>query len=176
MNLINTISPMALCRIAWDLNVLSPTGAPARTVGWRDPGFIHTSFLKDLWPNAVYGISKIVIFGSKILKVFRHNPYVRKWNRYTYKLGHQMFDGSYVWSKEYSFKASPYPGQDSLQRVIIFGDMGKVRLYSFDSVVPIFRLYSEFCVYINLEWFLNSFLPLVDETWWCFSTGRTWRF
>lgn len=68
MNLINTISPMALCRIAWDLNVLSPTGAPARTVGWRDPGFIHTSFLKDLWPNAVYGISKIVIFGSKCWK------------------------------------------------------------------------------------------------------------
>lgn len=29
-------------------------GAPARTVGWRDPGFIHTSFLKDLWPNSVY--------------------------------------------------------------------------------------------------------------------------
>lgn len=28
--------------------------APARTVGWRDPGFIHTSFLKELWPNAVY--------------------------------------------------------------------------------------------------------------------------
>lgn len=27
------------------------TGPPARTVGWRDPGFIHTSFLKDLWPN-----------------------------------------------------------------------------------------------------------------------------
>lgn len=26
-------------------------GSPARTVGWRDPGFIHTSFLKDLWPN-----------------------------------------------------------------------------------------------------------------------------
>jgi hypothetical protein len=26
-------------------------GPPARTVGWRDPGFIHTSFLKDLWPN-----------------------------------------------------------------------------------------------------------------------------
>ncbi|CAA7405206.1 unnamed protein product [Spirodela intermedia] len=75
----------------------SMCGAPARTVGWRDPGFIHTSFLKDLWPNKVY----------------------------TYKLGHQTFDGSYVWSKEYSFKASPYPGQDSLQRVIIFGDMGK---------------------------------------------------
>ncbi|GMP93751.1 hypothetical protein CsSME_00043457 [Camellia sinensis var. sinensis] len=28
--------------------------APARTVGWRDPGFIHTSFLKELWPNSVY--------------------------------------------------------------------------------------------------------------------------
>uniref|UniRef100_A0A2P2JDZ5 Uncharacterized protein n=1 Tax=Rhizophora mucronata TaxID=61149 RepID=A0A2P2JDZ5_RHIMU len=28
-------------------------GEPARTVGWRDPGFIHTSFLKDLWPNHV---------------------------------------------------------------------------------------------------------------------------
>ena len=31
--------------------------APARTVGWRDPGFIHTSFLKELWPNAVYVVS-----------------------------------------------------------------------------------------------------------------------
>lgn len=34
-------------------------------------------------------------------------------------------DGTYVWSKKYNFKASPYPGQDSLQRIIIFGDMGK---------------------------------------------------
>ncbi|KAF3942625.1 hypothetical protein CMV_030738, partial [Castanea mollissima] len=25
--------------------------APARTGGWRDPGYIHTSFLKELWPN-----------------------------------------------------------------------------------------------------------------------------
>ncbi|KAK1271711.1 putative inactive purple acid phosphatase 27 [Acorus gramineus] len=75
----------------------SMCGPPARTVGWRDPGFIHTSFLKDLWPNS----------------------------EYTYKLGHRLFNGSYVWSKLYSFKASPYPGQDSLQRVIIFGDMGK---------------------------------------------------
>ncbi|CAJ1975044.1 unnamed protein product [Sphenostylis stenocarpa] len=44
---------------------------------------------------------------------------------YTYRLGHMLADGSYVWSKKYSFKASPYPGQNSLQRVIIFGDMGK---------------------------------------------------
>jgi hypothetical protein len=29
-------------------------------------------------------------------------------------------------AKLYSFNSSPYPGQDSLQRVIIFGDMGKV--------------------------------------------------
>lgn len=29
-------------------------GEPARTVGWRDPGFIHTSFLKELWPNTMY--------------------------------------------------------------------------------------------------------------------------
>ncbi|KAL2347040.1 hypothetical protein Fmac_001040 [Flemingia macrophylla] len=76
----------------------SMCGEPARTVGWRDPGFIHTSFLKELWPNL----------------------------RYTYRLGHMLLsDGSYVWSKTYSFKASPYPGQNSLQRVIIFGDMGK---------------------------------------------------
>lgn len=75
----------------------SMCGSPARTVGWRDPGFIHTSFLKDLWPNT----------------------------EYTYKIGHLLSSGSYVWSKMYSFRSSPYPGQDSLQRVIIFGDMGK---------------------------------------------------
>ncbi|XP_031273796.1 probable inactive purple acid phosphatase 1 isoform X2 [Pistacia vera] len=75
----------------------SMCGAPARTVGWRDPGYIHTSFLKELWPNAVY----------------------------TYKLGHKLFNGTYIWSPEYNFRASPYPGQNSLQRVVIFGDMGK---------------------------------------------------
>ncbi|XP_076905902.1 putative inactive purple acid phosphatase 24 [Bidens hawaiensis] len=31
----------------------SMCGAPARNFGWRDPGFIHTSFLKDLWPNTI---------------------------------------------------------------------------------------------------------------------------
>ncbi|KAL0313163.1 UNVERIFIED_CONTAM: putative inactive purple acid phosphatase 27, partial [Sesamum radiatum] len=75
----------------------SMCGAPARTVGWRHPGFIHTSFLKDLWPNMVY----------------------------TYTIGHLLSNGSSVWGKTYSFRSSPYPGQDSLQRVIIFGDMGK---------------------------------------------------
>ncbi|KAM3752007.1 hypothetical protein ACB098_04G155400 [Castanea mollissima] len=75
----------------------SMCGSPARTVGWRDPGFIHTSFLLNLWPNSVY----------------------------TYRMGHVLSNGSYIWSKSYSFKSSPYPGQDSLQRVIVFGDMGK---------------------------------------------------
>ncbi|OAY50129.1 probable inactive purple acid phosphatase 1 [Manihot esculenta] len=75
----------------------SMCGEPARTVGWRDPGFIHTSFLKELWPNVVY----------------------------SYKLGHKLFNGAYIWSQEYQFRASPYPGQSSLQRVVIFGDMGK---------------------------------------------------
>ena len=46
--------------------------------------------------------------------------------RYSYKLGHRLINGSYIWSKSYSFKSSPYPGQESLQRVVIFGDMGKV--------------------------------------------------
>uniref|UniRef100_A0A804MQX2 Purple acid phosphatase n=1 Tax=Zea mays TaxID=4577 RepID=A0A804MQX2_MAIZE len=75
----------------------SMCGSPARTVGWRHPGYIHTSFLKDLWPDSPY----------------------------TYRLGHRLMNGTRVWSKSYSFKASPYPGQDSLQRVVVFGDMGK---------------------------------------------------
>ncbi|KAJ6688359.1 PURPLE ACID PHOSPHATASE-RELATED [Salix koriyanagi] len=42
---------------------------PARTVGWRDPGFIHTSFLRDLWPNSMYSyklesLQRVVIFGD----------------------------------------------------------------------------------------------------------------
>ncbi|XP_052883363.1 probable inactive purple acid phosphatase 27 isoform X2 [Gossypium arboreum] len=91
-----------------DLQVRSPAGtltfkqnsmcgSPASTVGWRDPGFIHTSFLKDLWPNFIY----------------------------MYRMGHLLYNGSVVWSKTYSFKSSPYPGQNSLQRVVVFGDMGK---------------------------------------------------
>ncbi|XAR65283.1 Phosphodiesterase I [Bertholletia excelsa] len=70
---------------------------PARTVGWRASGFIHTSFVKELWPNSVY----------------------------TYKMGHRLFSGIHIWSQIYQFQASPYPGQNSVQCVIIFGDMGK---------------------------------------------------
>uniref|UniRef100_F6GSV7 Purple acid phosphatase n=1 Tax=Vitis vinifera TaxID=29760 RepID=F6GSV7_VITVI len=83
--------------VEWGLKGGHQKRSPARTVGWRDPGFIHTSFLKDLWPNA----------------------------RYNYRMGHLLSNGSYVWSRSYSFRSSPFPGQDSLQRVIIFGDLGK---------------------------------------------------
>ncbi|CAO2207384.1 unnamed protein product [Urochloa humidicola] len=75
----------------------SMCGEPARTVGWRDPGFIHTAFLRDLWPN----------------------------REYYYKIGHELQDGSVVWGKPYTFRALPSPGQNSLQRVIVFGNMGK---------------------------------------------------
>ncbi|TKW11382.1 hypothetical protein SEVIR_6G229800v4 [Setaria viridis] len=75
----------------------SMCGEPARTVGWRDPGFIHTAFMRDLWPN----------------------------REYYYKIGHELQDGSVVWGKPYTFRAPPSPGQNSLQRVIMFGDMGK---------------------------------------------------
>ncbi|XP_076891783.1 putative inactive purple acid phosphatase 27 [Bidens hawaiensis] len=75
----------------------SMCGPPASTVGWRDPGFIHTSFLNNLRANTMYD----------------------------YRMGHRLVNGSIVWSQRYRFKSSPNPGQDSLQRVIIFGNMGK---------------------------------------------------
>ncbi|EFH69032.1 hypothetical protein ARALYDRAFT_888748 [Arabidopsis lyrata subsp. lyrata] len=78
----------------------SMCGDPARTVGWCDPGYIHTAFLKELWPNS----------------------------KYTYRVGHKLFSGAHIWSKENQFKSSPFPGQDSLQRVVIFGDMGKAEV------------------------------------------------
>ncbi|KAF3436885.1 hypothetical protein FNV43_RR19638 [Rhamnella rubrinervis] len=85
----------------------SMCGGPARTVGWRDPGFIHTSSLKDLWPNT----------------------------EYVYRMGHYLSSGSYLWSKFYSFKSSPNPGQDSLQRVMVFGDMGKSEMVQMIIVI-----------------------------------------
>ncbi|XP_040946151.1 probable inactive purple acid phosphatase 27 isoform X1 [Gossypium hirsutum] len=98
---------------------------PARTVGWRDPGFIHTSFLKDLWPSSVYAPQLTSFLREMMNEQCVPNTVFIFAFRYTYKLGHKLVDGSYVWSKSYSFKSSPYPGQDSLQRVVIFGDMGK---------------------------------------------------
>lgn len=90
-------------------------------MGWRDPGFIHSSFLKDLWPNArsfacfflFLSVESIV---SQCICLYRYN----------YKLGHRLNNGSYIWSKVYGFKAPPYPGQVSKQTVIISGDIGKV--------------------------------------------------
>ncbi|KAF8013912.1 hypothetical protein BT93_I1694 [Corymbia citriodora subsp. variegata] len=90
-------------------------GAPARTVGWRDPGFIHTSFLKELWPNCNYVKPRCHFIHYLLCLVFR----------YYYRLGHELLNGSYIWSQNYRFRASPYPGQNSLQRAVIFGDMGK---------------------------------------------------
>lgn len=31
--------------------VQNDAGAPAATVGWRHPGYIHTAFLKELGPG-----------------------------------------------------------------------------------------------------------------------------
>eukprot|EP00249_Psilotum_nudum_P009523 c21990_g1_i1 orf=205-1986(+) len=72
-------------------------GSPARTIGWRDPGYIHTALFTNLWPNT----------------------------KYIYKVGHKLKNGSYVWGKNFYFTSAPSPGQDSLQRVIIYGDLGK---------------------------------------------------
>uniref|UniRef100_A0ACD5YEI1 Uncharacterized protein n=1 Tax=Avena sativa TaxID=4498 RepID=A0ACD5YEI1_AVESA len=72
-------------------------GEPASTVGWRDPGFVHTAFLKNLWPA----------------------------KEYYYRIGHTLHNGKVIWGKPKSFTAAPSPGQRSLQRVIIFGDLGK---------------------------------------------------
>ncbi|CAM6087264.1 unnamed protein product [Calypogeia fissa] len=88
---------------SWELLLLLLTqnltfcGPPASTLGWRDPGYTHTAFLKNLWPLSTYN----------------------------YKVGHKLKNGQYVWGDINTFKSSPYPGQDSLQRIIIFGDMGK---------------------------------------------------
>ncbi|CAK9250925.1 unnamed protein product [Sphagnum jensenii] len=72
-------------------------GAPARTVGWRDPGYFHTAYLKHLWPRT----------------------------RYRYMVGHKLKSGEHVWGKKGFFTSAPSPGEESLQCVIIFGDMGK---------------------------------------------------
>uniref|UniRef100_A0A0D3H8N5 Purple acid phosphatase n=1 Tax=Oryza barthii TaxID=65489 RepID=A0A0D3H8N5_9ORYZ len=71
-------------------------GKPANAEGYRDPGFIHTAFLKNLWPN----------------------------REYSYQMGHELLDGTIVWGKSSTFRASPSPGQASLQRIVVFGDMG----------------------------------------------------
>lgn len=56
--------------------------------------------------------------------------------RYTYQVGHRIFNGSIIWGHQYSFKAPPYPGEESLQRVVIFGDMGKVQIRCLQDACP----------------------------------------
>lgn len=45
------------------------------------------------------------------------------WNivRYYYKVGHRMKNGGYVWGLKYYFTSSPALGEDTVQRVVIFG-------------------------------------------------------
>jgi hypothetical protein len=49
--------------------------------------------------------------------------------RYSYQIGHELQDGTVAWGKSSTFRASPFPGQASLQRVVVFGDMGLVRVH-----------------------------------------------
>lgn len=46
--------------------------------------------------------------------------------RYYYKIGHKLKNGKYVWGEENFFISAPNVGQNSVQRVVIYGDMGKV--------------------------------------------------
>ncbi|EFJ34563.1 hypothetical protein SELMODRAFT_406013 [Selaginella moellendorffii] len=68
-------------------------GAPASTIGWRDPGQSHTGIMTDLWPTT----------------------------RDSFQV---LQDASFVMSPKMYFHSPPFPGQESLQRVVIFGDMG----------------------------------------------------
>jgi hypothetical protein len=54
-------------------------------------------------------------------------------NRYFYKFGHKLKNGKYIWGEEGFFTSAPFPGEESLQRVIIYGDMGKVLLLTKES-------------------------------------------
>jgi hypothetical protein len=62
-------------------------------------------------------------------------------------------NGTCVWSKSYSFKASPYPGQGSLQRVIIFGNMRKVHVC--------FHVYPSFSQITNWHFPFSNVLNLL---------------
>lgn len=86
--------------------------------------------------------------------------YVPMGFRYTYKMGHRLSNGTFIWSKSYSFKSSPYPGQDSLQRIIIFGDMGKVLIRSFRFSHHCFSGLSE-------SWGYGFLFVVIDWQWIC---------
>ncbi|KAK1357939.1 hypothetical protein POM88_051195 [Heracleum sosnowskyi] len=111
----------AIAFVEWGMKRQSQRRSPAGTLTFNrnsiftvdpfvaippDLCYITTMYLKieDLWPNIMY----------------------------TYRMGHLLSDGSHIWSKTCSFKSSPYPAQNSLQKIVIFGDMGK--LYSVSSI------------------------------------------
>ena len=50
-----------------------------------------------------------------------HTKYSMNDGRYYYKVGHKVKGGTYVWGTPYSFRSAPAPGENTLQRVIIFG-------------------------------------------------------
>ena len=56
-----TFPPVYFWKIDKFILAIYYSAAPARTVGWRDPGYIHTSFLKELWPNKGYVIIYLLI-------------------------------------------------------------------------------------------------------------------
>jgi hypothetical protein len=48
---IRAIDFILRCGLTLLISLPTISGNPARGQGYRDPGFIHTAFLKDLWPN-----------------------------------------------------------------------------------------------------------------------------
>ncbi|EAY75115.1 hypothetical protein OsI_03010 [Oryza sativa Indica Group] len=44
--------------------------------------------------------------------------------QHPHPIGHELPDGSVVWGKSSSFRVLPSAGQASLQRIVVFGDMG----------------------------------------------------
>ncbi|KAI5000246.1 hypothetical protein ZWY2020_004835 [Hordeum vulgare] len=44
--------------------------------------------------------------------------------QYSYQIGQEQHDGTMAWGKSFTLHTSYYPGQASLQRVIVFSDMG----------------------------------------------------
>lgn len=90
------------------------------------PHELPKRLVAKLYVCFLYTKSNLINFQeSTILLLLR--PIVGAFSlRYSYKLGHKLQNGTFIWSKSYYFKSSPYPGQESLQRVVIFGDMGKV--------------------------------------------------
>jgi len=87
--------------------------------------------------------------------------------RYSYKLGHKLVNGSYIWSKSYSFKSSPYPGQESLQRVVIFGDMGKVLWSSIvqDNKSLLVKSFSLLDIYIYIYIYIIFLYTICTFAW-----------